>query len=733
MSGKFYFILIFSLVFLLSVGVISAADNDTDVIRSSQDDIEINSISDDLSYNEDTLSSCGDDLKDLNNSLLTTDANSNNEGASKDISFLNEIDQSENFNLSTTQNENNLIGLQTNTSYLGDSGSDSNTTDTSTSQKSTSIVVKSTSVVRGNYLTVYLRDSDGNPISSQSVTFTLKGKTYSKTTDSNGVAKLKITLKTGKYKIKITYAGGTLYTGSSKTTTIKLYKIGTKITPSSKSVVRGKTFKITLKTKSGKVLKGQKIIFKISNKKYKKTTNSKGKASVTIKLKAKKTYTMKVTYKGTTSYVASSKKVKLTVKASSSKSSSSSSSTGKFVVNGKTVTKKGKTYSTSSSNTNTVLVKNGGKLTIKNSKIIKKGSVSNSKAESSDFYGTNAAVLVTAKSTLYISNSQITTNAKGANAIFVSNLASSKSGATAYVSDVVINTYKDKSRGLDATYGGKIVADSVTIKTRGGSCAALATDRGEGTIIASNCKLYTGVGKTSGSGSPLIYSTGSITVSKSTGTSYVSQIACVEGKNSITLTDCDFTGYGKGNRYVSGSYVDNAGVFIYQSMSGDADTGLAKFSATNTKLTVSSDSSYYKSAPMFYVTNTDANINLNGCTLTYGSGVLLKAAGQSQWGKSGSNGGDVTFTASNMKLTGNIVIDKISSLKLTLTNTNYSGAVNPSSSYGTTKLVINSGSTWSLTGNSHVTSLSNSGTINYGSYTLYVNGVAYTASNPYTG
>ena len=492
-----------------------------------------------------------------------------------------------------------------------------------------------------------------------------------------------------------------------------------------RTVYKGNSFTVTLKDKNNKVLSNQKVTFKVNGKTYTKTTNSKGKASLKINLKAKNYYTMKVIYKATVSYKASSKTVKLVVK--------TKTVNGQLLVKGKTVTKKGMTYTLSTSNKNTVLVKNGGKLTITNSIIIKNGDVSSSKAESSDFYGTNAAVLVTAKSTLNITNSKITTNAKGANAIFVSNLASSASGATAYVTNVVIDTYKDKSRGLDATYGGKIIAKNVTIYTRGGSCAALATDRGEGTVTVSNSKLYTGVGQTSGSGSPLIYSTGKITVSKSTGTSYVSQIACIEGKNSITLTDCDFTGYGKGNRYVSGSYVDNAGVFLYQSMSGDANVGTSKFTATNTKLTISSKSSYYKSAPMFYVTNTDANINLKNCTLSYGSGVLLKAAGQSQWGSSGSNGGDVVFSATNMKLNGKIIIDKISSLKLTLTKTTYKGCINPSSSYGTTKLTINSGSTWTLTGNSHVTSLSNYGTINYGSYTLYVNGVAYTASNPYKG
>ena len=769
MSRKMSLILMISLVFiLLSISAISAENITDDSMTSSQYDSvdemaeSIASVdTDDLSTcsNEsDVLSVCEDNAAYSDSEIESADENASaidtaistentkilrNDDFSISLTDINGTalsNQSVIFkinkeNYTRTTNEEGIaslkIGLaagsyETGVYYLGDatySPSAANYTVVSY-QIPAKITVKSTKILRGTYFKIYLYDNESNAISGQSVRFTVNGKTYSRITNSNGMASLKIGLAAGKYKMKISNVGGA-YESATKTVTITSYKLATAITPASKTVYKGNAFTITLKDKSGNVLSGQKVTFKIYGKTYTKTTNSNGKASLTINLKAKNYYTMKVSYKATMSYKASSKTVKLVVK--------SKTVYGQLLVNGKTVTKKGVTYSLSTSNKNTVLVKNGGKLTISNSNIVKKGAVSSSNAESSDFYGTNAAVLVTAKSTLNISNSKITTNAKGANAIFVSNLASSASGATAYVTNVVINTYKDKSRGLDATYGGKIVAKNVTIYTRGGSCAALATDRGEGTVTVSNSKLYTGVGQTSGSGSPLIYSTGKITVSKSTGTSYVSQIACIEGKNSIDLTDCDFTGYGKGNRYVSGKYVDLAGVFLYQSMSGDANVGTSKFTATNTKLTISSKSSYYKSAPMFYVTNTDANINLKNCTLSFGSGVLLKASGQSQWGKTGSNGGDVVFKATNMKLNGKIVIDKISSLKLTLTKTKYKGSINPSSSYGTTKVTINSGSTWTLTGNSHVTSLTNSGTINYGSYTLYVNGVAYTASNPYKG
>ena len=161
-------------------------------------------------------------------------------------------------------------------------------------------------------------------------------------------------------------------------------------------------------------------------------------------------------------------------------------------------------------------------------------------------------------------------------------------------------------------------------------------------------------------------------------------------------------------------------------MSGDADVGTATLNATNSILSIPSASTYYTTAPMFHVTNTAAIINLNNCTLNFGSGTLLDVSGQDQWGTTGSNGGKLTFTATNQDLTGNIEIDSISTLSLTLTNSNYNGAINPSGTYGTTNVVISAGSTWTLTGNSYVTSLSNSGTINRGSYKLYVNGVEYT-------
>ena len=610
----------------------------------------------------------------------------------------------------------------------------------------------------GENFTVTLISTNGTTIMGQHISMNLTrvssgaSKVYYATTDTEGIASLQINLAPGYYTATSTYAGNdTLnYTSSSCFNTIIVYNATTNTTstvmivqPFTEVYGAGENFTATLKDSNGNLLVGQHVYLNLTrvssgaSKMYYATTDTDGNALLQINLGVG-SYTVTASYAGNDNYSSSTASTTITVTSNGTSPTNTTNTTntsnqtsGRLVVNGVSESASG-SYSTSTSDLNAVWVYNGGTLVLSNSTVTKTGDVSSSNSKNSDFYGTNAAVLVNQKSTLYISDTSIVTNATGANAIFVTNNATSNSGATAYVTNVNINTYKDKSRGLDATFGGTIIANNVTINTRGGSCAALATDRGEGTVTATNCVLNTGVGQTSGHGSPCIYSTGNITAINCTGTSYVSQIGCIEGKNSITLTGCNLTAYGLGNRQSNNAYVDLGGFFIYQSMSGDAESGTAKLTATNSILTIASDSSVYSTCPMFHVTNTASVISLDNCTLNYGSNILLNVSGQDQWGTVGSNGGNLTFKVSDMSLTGNIYIDTESSLVYTLTSSTYNGAINPSSSYGTTKLTISSGSTWNLTGNSHVTSLTNLGTINYGTYTLYVNGVAYTSSNPYS-
>lgn len=323
--------------------------------------------------------------------------------------------------------------------------------------------------------------------------------------------------------------------------------------------------------------------------------------------------------------------------------------------------------------------------------------------------------MVTENSTATINNTTISTNAKGSNAVF-----STGTNSKIYISNSTITTTgTGSSRGLDATYGGYIEADNVNITTQGGSCATLATDRGEGTVIVQNSKL-----ETNGRGSPVIYSTGDISITNTQGTANGSQMVVIEGKNSANVINSTLTASGKGNR----GDTDQAGVMIYQSMSGDAGEETGTFTATNSSLNIQTNSEYYKTAPMFFITNTDAIINLNSCKLSFGSNILISSKGTSEWGKSGSNGGNVTLNADKQTLEGNIEIDIISNLTMNLNNSSYTGTINADNTAKEIILKLDSNSSITLTGDSYITSLEDSDSsynnINFNGYKLYVNGIA---------
>ena len=336
---------------------------------------------------------------------------------------------------------------------------------------------------------------------------------------------------------------------------------------------------------------------------------------------------------------------------------------GKLTADGEKVSSDNETISTSTVDENAALVENGGTLKITNGKLQKSGDDTN--GDNCNFYGINSILLaVGEKSKAYISNSALASDSEGSNAIFATD------GATVYSEKNSITTTKGNSRGLDATYGGTIIADDMTIDTAGDHSASLATDRGGGNISVTNSTL-----NTSGSGSPLIYSTGAIEVSDVTGTAEGSQIAGMEGLNHIKIYDSE----------LSSTITDKTasdpianGVIIYQSTSGDADTSTgerAQFQAVDSTL-----HSKIESGAMFYVTNTSADILLSGTTLDFDStkAKLLQTEGNdaNNWGRAGSNGADVTFTGLGETLTGDISVDSISSLDLYLLDgTTYTGQI----------------------------------------------------------
>ena len=371
------------------------------------------------------------------------------------------------------------------------------------------------------------------------------------------------------------------------------------------------------------------------------------------------------------------------------------------------------TYTSTTSDESAILVKNGGNLTLEDADITKSGDTTNT--EESEFYGINAGILVTKASTATIKNINITTSAKGSNAVF----STGEDSKITISNSTITTTGSSSSRGLDATYGGEIIANNVNIKTSGASSATLATDRGEGCVTVTDSKL-----ETNGKGSPLIYSTGLISVTNTKGVANNSQMVVVEGKNSASILNSTLSASGAGNR----NNVDNAGVMIYQSASGDASNGTGNFTSKNSILEILKDSKYYQTAPMFFVTNTSAIINLENTNLIFGSNILLNIGKTSEWGNNGSNGGVVTLNAKNQKLAGNILVDSISTLTLNLEDSTYEGAINSGNKAKSISVSLDRDSTITLTADSYITSLNDSDSsysnINFNGYKLYVNGKA---------
>lgn len=375
-------------------------------------------------------------------------------------------------------------------------------------------------------------------------------------------------------------------------------------------------------------------------------------------------------------------------------------------------------YQSTTANENTISA--SGKITSTLSDITVSKTGDSNGGDSTSFYGTNSAILAKDGANLTIKNATITTDATGVNGVFsyggsASTNNSSSDGTTVNISDSTITTSKDNAGGIMTTGGGVMNVKNLTINTAGTSSAAIRTDRGGGTVTVDE-----GAYKTSGKGSPAIYSTADVTVKNAYLESTASEGAIIEGKNTITLDNVTLVDT---NNTLNGQSTTYKNIFLYQSMSGDAATGKAVFTSKNSKITTNKGDS-------FYVTNTTAEINLENNTIVNNdsTGNFLRIQKDS-WGNSGSNGGVVTLNLTNQTADGNIVVDEISSLTMNLSNgSKYSGTINAANA-GKVYLMLDSSSALTLTGDTYVTSLINADStnsnINLNGYKLYVNGVLW--------
>ena len=332
----------------------------------------------------------------------------------------------------------------------------------------------------------------------------------------------------------------------------------------------------------------------------------------------------------------------------------------------------GKTYTSTGTDENAVHVLNGATVTLKDSTVTRTSSESKG-GDNSSFYGVGAALLDT-DGTLYVSNADIDTDASGAAGIFA------YGDGVVYAADSDIKTTQDTSGGIHAAGGGTMVVD-------GGS--------------------YT----SNGTGSPAVYSTADIAVNNADLTAYGSEAVCIEGLNSLHLFDTDLTGNMSDDEQNDCTW----NVILYQSMSGDSEVGNSTFEMDGGTLTA-------KNGGMFYTTNTESTFVLSNVDINYAddNAFFLRCTGNNNkrgWGQTGANGADCLFGANDQEMQGDIIWDSISQLDLYMTGSTLTGAVVDDETYagnggdGYCNLYIDKASTWIVTGDSTVSSLSCEGTI----------------------
>lgn len=348
---------------------------------------------------------------------------------------------------------------------------------------------------------------------------------------------------------------------------------------------------------------------------------------------------------------------------------------------------------------NAALVSNGSEVTFSNDAISRTSSDSQG-GDNSSFYGVGAAVLAT-DGTAYVKDSTVTTDSKGGAGLFA------YGDGTVYAADTDITTQQDTSGGIHAAGGGKLYAWDLNVETNGESSAAIRSDRGGGTMVVDG-----GTYTSNGVGSPAVYCTADIAVNNAELTANGSEAVCIEGLNSLRLYNSNLIGNMSDDDQNDTTWT----VILYQSMSGDSEVGNSIFQMDGGTITS-------KNGGLFYTTNTECTIALKDVDITYNddSEFFLQCTGnnnQRGWGQSGANGSDCNFTADSQDMKGNVIWDSISDLDFYMTNgSTLEGAfVNDESNAGNggdgyCNVVIDKDSTWTVTGDSTITSLSNAGTI----------------------
>lgn len=348
------------------------------------------------------------------------------------------------------------------------------------------------------------------------------------------------------------------------------------------------------------------------------------------------------------------------------------------------------------------------KVTLKNPTIKKSGGKNN---DVSKMFGVNSGILVTDKSSLNLIGGKIETDGEQANALYCyhdSNVIAKESS---------IKTLKPNSNGLMINGDGKISGTNLDVKTLGSFSSAIMTIGNDGNIIL-NKGNYT----TSGISSPVINTSSNVEVSNALLKASRSGAIELVNKGSISLNKVVLESY---DLTPSRNYV-HKNIFIYQE--GEKNSEQSTFKAKKTTITTNQGS-------VFFVTNANTKIDLIENTFDTKTKDFLKILSD-KYGNKDNNGGTVSLNMRKQKVTGDITVDKLSTLSMDLSdNSFYRGVINKNNKANNISITLDSDSKIVLDDDSYISSLINEDNENSNIYLnghkLFVNGNEVTANDKY--
>ncbi len=321
--------------------------------------------------------------------------------------------------------------------------------------------------------------------------------------------------------------------------------------------------------------------------------------------------------------------------------------------------------------------------------------------------GLDSALLVGSAAAVTVTGGHISTTGKGANAAFVSDAGSKLS-----LKGTALTTHAGDAYGIEATGGGSVLGDGLTVATTGDRGTAVAVQTPNSQAVLTGSQL-----STEGAAANAFFVAGTLNATGVTAHTAAADGVLAEKARTVTLTDTSLSAGGYGAMLYADNEAGRDGAAAPDGGGhggghrGGAVAGPAAPSPTQNPdpAQVSDDAPLHRTAftmtggslkshkADFCVTNLHAEITLDHVALQSDGGILVRSAAD-QWGLVGRNGGDVHLVTHHQDLTGDFTTDVISSIAVSLNDgSTLTGATTPN-----VDVDMDASSHWVLTGDTNV-------------------------------